>query len=84
MESWVSIDRDGNGGSVRKYHRAVAQLATVNAARKVKGQEELDVKGLYELYGGLVIEAPIVDEEVVEDAKTEVAPVRKGGRPAKA
>lgn len=49
-------------GSVRKYNRALVQIAVVNAARKVKGEEELDVKGLYALYGGLVLDEQQVEE----------------------
>jgi hypothetical protein len=69
----VGIPKYVSEGSIRKYNRALVNLVAVNTARKVKGEAEIDVKGLYELYGGLVLAEPTVDEEVVEEA-----PVKKG------
>lgn len=65
IPNWVS------DGSVRKYHRAVAKLRSEN-----KEITEEAVRNLYEnIYKGLVIEKPIVDE-------VEEAPVRRGRRAA--
>lgn len=57
MPEWVS------GGSVRKYHRALATLARENANRKAQGQPEVEVteealKALYVKDGGLVLGDP--------------------------
>lgn len=54
MYSWVSE------GSVRKFHRAVAELTKANATRKALNQEiipltEQAIKDLYVKWGGLVV-----------------------------
>lgn len=64
IPKWVSE------GSVRKYHRAMINLRSFNDARKIRGEEEVDVKGLYEIYQGLVIEESVDEiEEEVESPK---------------
>lgn len=63
IPSWVSE------GSIRKYHRAVAQLKT-----EKKEITDAAIKELYTKWGGLVIDSPVVNEEEVE------APARKGRR----
>lgn len=50
MYSWVS-GGSSNDGSVRKYHRAIAQLTKEN-----KEVTEAAIKELYVKWGGLVIE----------------------------
>ncbi len=79
MYSWVS------DGSVRKYHRAVAQLTKENADRTKLNQPLVPItdeaiKALYIKWGGLLIgeEAPEaaptpVENEVPAEAKPKVA-----------
>lgn len=62
--SWVSE------GSVRKYHRAVAQLTKENADRKKLNQPlvpitEAAIKELYVKWGGLVVGEEDAPAEVV-------------------
>lgn len=62
MYSWVSA------GSIRKYHRAVAELT-----KDKKEVTEEAVKALYVKSGGLVLEEEAADEEEV----AEEAPKRR-------
>lgn len=85
MPNWVS------DGSVRKYHRALAQLSKDNVIRKAAMQPEVPVteemiKELYTKWGGLVVGdiASIMGndepEKVMEvaEAEVEIRKTKKG------
>lgn len=83
--SWVSE------GSIRKFHRAVAELTKANATRKALNQDlipltEQAIKDLYVKWGGLIVgdessergtgnEAAVAPVELPAEAPAEVKEV---------
>lgn len=83
MPSWVSE------GSVRKYHRAIAQITKENADRVKLGQPVVEmteeaIKTLYVKWGGYVVgdastmEGNTNDAEVVAEVATEEVAKKRG------